>query len=500
LSSDALSQGAQDRKGHEMSSYEALRQRHLADAMALAPHLIERLDWPAERMAAHRSEQLRELVRYAVAHSRWHRSRLEGVDADQLDATSLRELPVMTKTDLMEHFDEIVTDERLSLELVNAHLDKVESSGYLLDRYSAVTSGGSSGERGVFVYDWEGWIVFGLSCLRHLLRAKQSDPELAFRPLKLAWVMAGHFTHATAAIGRTFAGPAVTTVRLPVTLPTEQIVAGLNAAQPDALNAYPTALHVLSFEARAGRLRISPRLVQSAAEPLLPEIRAAAEAAWGVRVGNLYGTSEGGGTAVPCEHRRTHLSQDLVIVEPVDENGQPVPPGERSAKIYLTNLYNRALPLIRYEITDEVTILREPCECGSSAPCFADIQGRLDDTFLYNGRPIHPLVFATALGRRAGISEYQVRQTPSGAAITLRCQGPVDFDHLAAEIEQGLAQLGLEHPEVTLTTVERLERVDGPAKLKRYVPLSAIGALARPSHTADDTHSASAAATLPTPV
>jgi phenylacetate-CoA ligase len=241
-------------------------------------------------------------------------------------------------------------------------------------------------------------------------------------------------------------------------------------------------------------------MVQSAAEPLLPEIRAAAEAAWGVRVGNLYGTSEGGGTAVPCEHRRTHLSEDLVIVEPIDENGQPVPPGERSAKIYLTNLYNRALPLIRYEITDEVTILPEPCECGSPTPCLADIQGRLDDTFLYNGRPIHPLVFATALGRRAAISEYQVRQTPSGAAITLRCQGPVDLNHLAAEIEQGLAQLGLEHPEVTLTAVERLDRVDGPAKLKRYVPLPAAGTLAPRSHTAHAIHSASAAASLPTPV
>lgn len=477
-----------------MSGYEALRRRHVADAMALAPHLIERLDWPAERLAAHRSEQLRELVRHAVARSPWHRRRLTGVGVDRLDAMSLRDLPVMTKTDLMEHFDEIVADERLSLERVNTHLDTVETDGYLAGRYSAVTSGGSSGERGVFVYDWDGWILFGLSVLRHLLRAKQSDPELASRPLKIAWVMAGHFSHATAAIARTFAGPSVTTFRLPVTLPIDQIVAGLNEAQPDALNAYPSALHTLSFEARAGRLRINPRLVQSAAEPLLPEIRAAAEAAWGVRVGNLYGTSEGGGTAVPCRHRHTHLSEDLVIVEAVDADGRPVASGERSTKIYLTNLYNRAMPLIRYEITDEVTILSEPCECGASTARLADIQGRLDDTFVYDGRPIHPLVFATALGRRAAISAYQVRQTPSGAAIALRCQGPVDLDALAAEIEHGLAHLGLERPEVTLTVVERLERNGGTAKLKRYVPLPTTGTLARPPRL-DNAPSASAAVT-----
>ena len=478
-----------------MSHYEALRQRHVADAMALAPRLMAQLDWPAERVAAHRSQRLRALVRCAVARSPWHRQRLGGVDVDRLDAESLRQLPAMTKTDLMEHFDQLVTDERLSLKLVNAHLDRVETDGYLLDRYSAIASGGSSGERGVFVYDWEGWAVFWLSCFRHLLRAKQSDPEFASRPLKVAWVMAGHLTHATAALGRTFAGPNLTTFRFPVTLPIEEIVSGLNHAQPDCLNAYPSALHLLSFEAQAGRLRINPRRIQSAAEPLLPEIRRAAEAAWGVRVGNLYGTSEGGGTAVPCDRRRTHLSEDLVIVEPVDEDGRPVAPGERSAKIYLTNLYNRALPLIRYEITDEVTVLTEPCQCGSSMASVADIQGRLDDMFFYDGRPVHPHLFRTALSRRAAIVEYQVRQTPSGAAIALRCQGPVDFDGLVRELEQGLAHMGLERPKVTLMAVERLERTDGPAKLKRFVPLPAAGGPARRGRGCELPVAAGAAAT-----
>ena len=97
--------------------------------------------------------------------------------------------------------------------------------------------------------------------------------------------------------------------------------------------------------------------------------------------------SEGGGVGIPCEHARSHLSDDLLIVEPVDEDGLPVAPGERSAKVYLTNLFNRALPLIRYEITDEVTIAAEPCPCGSAHRCVSDIQGRLDDAFVYDGRP-----------------------------------------------------------------------------------------------------------------
>ena len=254
-------------------------------------------------------------------------------------------------------------------------------------------------------------------------------------------------------------------------------MAGLNEAQPDVLIAYPSALHVLSFEARAERLRIAPRQILSCSEPLLPEIRSAAEAAWGVRVGNVWGTSEGGGVAIPCEHARSHLSEDLVIVEPVDEDGRPVAPGERSAKVYLTNLFNQALPLIRYEITDEVTMLAEPCPCGSAHRCVSDIQGRLDDVFVYDGRRVHPHVFRSALGRHAGIVEYQVRQTAQGARIAVRCGGRVDLERLSAEIADGLATLGVARPVIDVTAVERLERDRGPAKLRRFVPLTAEPAL-----------------------
>jgi phenylacetate-coenzyme A ligase PaaK-like adenylate-forming protein len=465
-----------------MRDYETLRQLQQAYALGLAPRLIERLEWPADRLAVHRGQRLREFVAEAIARSPWHRDRLAGVDPRELDESSLRELPPMTKADLMENFDRIVTDERLSLELVNAHLRSVGAGAgrYLLDGYTAITSGGSTGERGVFVYDWNGWSTFWLSTFRQTLRAKWSDPELESRPVVLAWVTAAHFTHASAALARTFASPEFVNLRFPVTQPTADIVAGLNSVQPDFLIAYPSALHVLSFEARAGRLRIAPWRVLTCAEPLLPEIRAAAAAAWDAPVGNIWATSEGGGVGIPCDHSRSHLSEDLVIVEAVDEDGRPVAPGERSAKLYLTNLFNRALPLIRYEITDEVTIQTEPCPCGSAHRCVADIQGRLDDVFVYDGRRVHPHVFRSVLGRRPGVVEYQVRQTSMGAQIVVRCSAPVDVNRLGVEISHALGGLGLPDPVVDVTVVDRLERDPGPAKLRRFVPLGDRGHVGEP--------------------
>ena len=79
------------------------------------PRLIDQLDWPAGRLAAHRTRQLRGLVRAAAERSPWYSKRLADVDIDRLDETTLAGLPVLTKAELMEHFDNIVTDRRLSL-------------------------------------------------------------------------------------------------------------------------------------------------------------------------------------------------------------------------------------------------------------------------------------------------------------------------------------------------------------------------------------------------
>src|SRR5206468_484554 len=127
---------------------------------------------------------------------------------------------------------------------------------------------------------------------------------------------------------------------VPITQPVDQIVARLNEVEPDVVFAYPSALLPLVEEALAGRLNIKPRRFLVGAEPLFPEIRAAAEATWGVPVLNMYGSSEAGAMGITCDAGGLHLAEDLCIIEAVDEDGRPVGPGERSAKVYMTNLYN----------------------------------------------------------------------------------------------------------------------------------------------------------------
>jgi phenylacetate-coenzyme A ligase PaaK-like adenylate-forming protein len=453
-----------------MADYERLRERHLAEFSALVPEHLERLRWPVDRIREERERRLRVLLAAARERSSWHAGRLAAVDPATATEADLARIPPMTKDDMMEHLDGIFTDPRLSRRLVEVHVDTLVDDAYLLDEFHVFTSGGSSGRRGVFVYDWNGWMWFSLSLLRFAIRQRRADPELGPEAVEavVAAEKASHMSGAT-----TFSPPGAPIHRFPSTLPLATIVAGLNRVQPAILRGYPTALCALAAEARAGRLRIAPRAVRAQSEPLLPEARSAIEETWGRPVGNGYGTTEGAAASSCGEGRGMHLNEDLCIFELVDEAGKPVPPGERCTKLYVTNLSNLAQPLIRYDLTDELRILDEPCPCGSAFRRVDDIEGRNDDLFTYpGGVVVHPLVFRSPLGRERHVVEYQVHQTPRGVATRLRADGEVDVAALSQRIADALAHADVKEPQVTVTRVEAFER-QATGKLKRFFPLAA---------------------------
>jgi phenylacetate-CoA ligase len=450
--------------------YEATRQRHIEHLLPQIGEHFERVAWTAEQLHAERTTRLRELVGTAVQRSPWHRERLGDVEETTLDADYLRQLPVMTKDDLMGNFDAIVTDPEVRLADVNAHIAKLDGDAYFRDELHAVASGGSSGTRGVFVWGWEAWATVQLTAMRRTLLDRIGDPQLASKPPVVMIVAAENATHFTSALSETFATGAVETHRFRIGLPLDEVVAGLNSVGGDNLATYPSMLGLLVGEARAGRLQIQPQRILTMAEPLLPETREAAEETWQAPVANMWGTSEAGVTAIGCSKGTgMHLSDDLVIVEAVDDHGDPVPAGVRSHKVYVTNLFNPLLPLIRYEISDEVTLLDGPCACGSVHQRIADIEGRNDDTFVYaGGVSVHPHLFRSILGREPAISEYQVQQTPAGAEIVVCAEGPFDVDGLTRKLGDALAGAGCPEPAVTLTVVESIPRL-ATGKLKRFL-------------------------------
>ena len=456
------------------TEFEIDRQRHLQGYAARLQEEAERLTWPLETLHRLRDQRLQALLRTAKERSRWHARRLAHVDPDTVTGDDLSMIPVMTKADVMANWDDVVTDRRLTVERAEEHLSKVASEGpaYLAGDHQVLTTGGSSGTRGVFVWDFEGFLLYALGRDRGTLWLQQHDGRTDSRR---AIVASSRATHATSVLARTFAGsPQLGATRsFPVTLPLEQIVDGLNAFEPTDLMSYTSMLQRLGEEKRRGGLSISPASVMCAGEPLTAEARADIEDAFGCRLSNLYAATEVGIIARSYPGRPgLHLNEDIAVYEPVDADNGPVAPGNRARKLLVTNVINHALPLIRYELTDEVTMLDEPNPGPWTGRRIADIAGRSDDIFAYGGVEVHPYVFRSAIGRRREVLEYQVRQTATGADIALRTASPIDTDALTRELVDGLAALGLHAPNVSVSLVEAIPRPGNAGKVRTFVPLT----------------------------
>jgi phenylacetate-coenzyme A ligase PaaK-like adenylate-forming protein len=254
---------------------------------------------------------------------------------------------------------------------------------------------------------------------------------------------------------------------VPVTWPVADIVGRLNELRPDGLFGYPSMLARLAIEQRAGRLAIAPRMVNSTAETLLPEFRAAISEAFGAPITDTFATSEGlTGASAPDDPVIT-MATDSCIVELVDDAYRPVPPGVASAKVLVTNLYNTLQPLIRYELGDSFT--RQP---GSHAHGHlrVTVVGRSDEILRYPGAEVHPVVLRSVLLAHPGVVDYLVTQTPRGVAVLALTERDVDLPRLRADLRAALLRTGLADPEVQAEAVSSLPRHPETGKLRRVVP------------------------------
>ena len=309
----------------------------------------------------------------------------------------------------------------------------------LFDAYFCLSSGGSSGRRGVFVKDLEAWTEFSLALnrgeMKRIARAGGPPPGGG----EIAMIASGSAVHSTGAARAWTAGGLIRFCAVPVTLPLSEMVERLEALQPAALYGYPSVLARLAREQREGRLRISPQWIRTTSENLLTEWRTAISQAFGAPIIDTYGTTEGlAGVSEPDGTCFT-FNSETCILELVDAAGSPVPPGVASARILLTNLSNRIQPLIRYEIGDRFVRLPDSPDHGHLR---ASVEGRADDVLRFGKIEIHPFVIRSVLVKTPEVSDYQVRQTVRGIELYAQADTALETGPLRREL---IASLGVDH-------------------------------------------------------
>lgn len=391
---------------------------------------------PGAEIARRQVERLRGLLAFSRREVPLYRRLFARVPED----APLTGYPVLTKRTLMRDLAASLSERSLTRARIDAFL-REPCRGQLLDgRYAVWTSSGSTGAPAVFVHDREALAVY--DALEACRARGRSSPA--------AWgatLLAGERYAMLAATGGHFSGVATlarmranypwlagATRAISLLQPLPALLRELTDFDPTLLATYPTAAGLLADAQCAGQVRLRLRELWLGGETLTPALRARLQRVFRCPVRQSYGASEFLPLAFECGEGRLHVNADWVILEPVDRHYRPVPAGTASATVLLTNLANRAQPLIRYDLGDSVTIETTPCACGCALPAVS-VQGRADDVLMLpraggGSVSLLPLVLQTVLEEVAHLDDYQlVQQAPDRLLLRL---GPTCRRHASA--------------------------------------------------------------------
>lgn len=361
---------------------------------------------PPAAMAELQWARLKAILEHAYSTIPFHRERFRqaGISpADIREPGDLLRIPRVTKEDIQQHREAMVSE-------------AVDRSRLITDR-----SGGSTGEPVVFYYDpdrlasrqaaairhneWAGWRVGDK--VAYLWAAPRDIPpkggwkrSLRRRLLDRAMILdASGITEAKMAA----------------------FTEALRTYRPRILLAYANTMSLYARYAQEHRIRdVRPAAIVCSAEVLRESDRGLIEETFGCPVFNRYGSRELAVIATECEARQgMHVNAENLYVEFV-RDGRHAAAGQ-AGEVVITDLVNRAMPLIRYRIMDVATPLAGACPCGRGLPRMEMREGRVTDFIVTpEGAAISGVALATyVVPTIPGLRKAQFLQDQVGR-VTLR--------------------------------------------------------------------------------
>ncbi|MFI5801889.1 phenylacetate--CoA ligase family protein [Streptomyces sp. NPDC051561] len=436
-----------------------------------------------DALASRQRARLADAVARARTHSPYYRELYRDLPR-RVDAPAL--LPVTDKPQLMARFDDWATDREITYDRINAFVDDPDLIGQpFLGKYMVATTSGTSGRRGLFVLD-DRYMEVG-SALTSQALTTWLGPTGILRTV----AHGGRFAQLIAADGH-YAGysgyrramreggwRSKILRAFSVHTPMPELVAQLNAFRPSIVIGYASTVMLLTAEREAGRLRIAPTLIQPAGETMTAADTDRIGAAFGTTVRTVYAATECTYLSHSCTEGWYHVNSDWVVVEPVDADHRPTPPGEYSHSVLVTNLANRVQPFLRYDLGDSVLQRPDHCPCGSPLTAIR-VRGRAGDILTFPTTPgeqvrLSPLAFSTLFDRTPGVELFQIEQTaPTVLRVRLRVADGADPETVWQAVQRELTLLSADNKLGHLT----LERAPEPplqapgGKYRTVIPLA----------------------------
>jgi phenylacetate-CoA ligase len=354
---------------------------------------------PAAEILQRQRQRLQAVLVHAYENTDYHRASFDacGFSPYKLDPDHpLKGLAPLTKVDIRTNFDRLFARNIDEKDIIRSN------------------TGGSTGTPLNFAYNRECW----------MMRRGQElyfDRWMGYRPgNKIAlFVAAAHYD----SVGQKWKAQLrnATNERMlrfdPHHITNEymrEFAAQFIAYRPTMIKCFPNSLNIFAdFVRREGISLPKVQAISCTGENLYPHQKQLFRETFGGEVFEKYATKECGVIACECsQHGGMHVFAEGVYLEVVDDDGNPVAPGE-SGRVLVTDLFNFGFPMIRYEIGDRA-IARDnrPCGCGDPLPMIERLIGRDRDILVDgDGNPKPGYLFVDAISKLNLVdAQFQVVQ------------------------------------------------------------------------------------------
>lgn len=350
-----------------------------------------------EELEKWQRRKIKKHMKYVSAHSRVYQGTEE-----------LTTCPVIDKTFMMEHFNELNTagiNRNEAMEFA-VRAEKERDFVPKLKGKTVGLSSGTSGKRGIFlVSDQEKTRWAGYMLAKFLPGSILETYSIAF------------FMRADSNLYEAVNSKNIQFHFFDIYKDMKEHRGRLEAIRPRILAGQPSLLLMIAGDLSRKKLNIRPQVVISIAEVLEKEDEKRLKQAFGVPViHQVYQCTEGC-LATTCRLGTLHLNEDIVHIEREYLD-------ERRFVPVVTDFERKAQPIIRYRLNDILVESSQPCGCKSPCLALEKIEGREDDMFSFQGADgREKLVFPDFIRRCILFAEdkrtgdYRIVQSGDGSIV-----------------------------------------------------------------------------------
>jgi len=365
---------------------------------------------PPDSIRQQQWERLKPLLRHAVDTTSFWRIRFQKAGFAPEHIRSFEDfcrLPLLTKADLRAHHEEMLSETSRNADL--HHKKTSGSTGTTVE--VSVDDDAQQFKRACTLRsdEWSGWR------LGERVAAVWGNPGY----LKRGW--RGRLRNAL--LERcTF----LDTLKM-TSAAIEAYATELRRRPPSLLFGHAHSLFLFAeFIKSRGVAAIRPKGIISTAMVLHDWERRTIEEVFQCKVTNRYGCEEVSLIACECEqHNGLHINADGIYLEVLRADGMPCGLGE-SGRIVVTDLVNRAMPILRYQVGDMGALSDRRCPCGRGLPLLEKIEGRIAD---YVVTPSGEMISGISLTENfavmvSGIAQLQIVQEEVDRFVFRIVKGP----------------------------------------------------------------------------